>query len=93
MVILTPATHYPQEESFYLFQPTVQLKVIRLTEKSSDIIGNRRIDFSACSVVPQPTTLQRALYKVCMKHVLYIGITGKATERNFDVMSQSFKHA
>jgi hypothetical protein len=29
-------------------------------EKSNDLIGNRTRDLPACSVVPQPTTLQRA---------------------------------
>jgi hypothetical protein len=29
-------------------------------EKSNDLIGNRIHDFSACSIVPQPTTLLNA---------------------------------
>jgi hypothetical protein len=29
-------------------------------EKSSDLIGNGTRDLSTCSLVPQPTTLQRA---------------------------------
>jgi hypothetical protein len=29
-------------------------------EKSNDLIGNRTRDHSACSIVPQPTTLPRA---------------------------------
>jgi hypothetical protein len=34
---------------------------IRSIEKSDDLIGNRTHDFPACSIVPQPTTLPRAL--------------------------------
>jgi hypothetical protein len=35
---------------------------IRSTEKSNDIIGNQTRNLSACSIVPQPTTLPRATY-------------------------------
>jgi hypothetical protein len=31
--------------------------MIRSIEKSNDLIGNETRDISACSVVPQPTTL------------------------------------
>jgi hypothetical protein len=34
---------------------------ITLTEKLNDLIGNRTRDLPACSIVPQPTTLQRAV--------------------------------
>jgi hypothetical protein len=33
---------------------------IRLIKKSNELIGNRTRDLSACSIVPQPTTLPRA---------------------------------
>jgi hypothetical protein len=33
---------------------------IRSSKKSNDFIRNRTRDFSACSIVPQPTTLLRA---------------------------------
>jgi hypothetical protein len=35
---------------------------IRSIEKSNDI-GNRKRDLTACSIVPQPTTLQRSPFK------------------------------
>jgi hypothetical protein len=34
---------------------------IRSIEKSNDLIGNRTLDLPACSIVPRPTTLPRAL--------------------------------
>jgi hypothetical protein len=43
---------------------------IRSIEKFSDFIGIRTDDLPACSIVPQPTTLQRALYY--LRHVVYI---------------------
>jgi len=37
-------------------------------KKSDDIIGNRTLDLSACSAVPQPTAPPRALKKYTEKH-------------------------
>jgi hypothetical protein len=58
-----PAALYPQEDSWYSFLSRPQdhgaAGRIRLIEKSSDLIGNRTRDLSACSIVPQP----RAPYK------------------------------
>jgi hypothetical protein len=39
--------------------------LVRSTEKSSDIIGNRTRDLPACSLMPQPTTLPCAPYLFC----------------------------
>jgi hypothetical protein len=39
---------------------------IRSIEKSNALIGNGTGDFSACSTVPQPTTLRRAPQKECV---------------------------
>jgi hypothetical protein len=36
---------------------------IKSIEKLNDLIGNRTRDFPACSIVPKPTTLPRALYR------------------------------
>jgi hypothetical protein len=43
---------------------------IRLTEKSSDFMGNRTRDLPACNIVPQPTTLLRATsHTVCTQYI------------------------
>jgi hypothetical protein len=39
----------------------VRLKGVGKLEKSNDLIANRTCDFPDCSIVPQPTTLPRAL--------------------------------
>jgi hypothetical protein len=39
----------------------VRLEELGKLTKSNDLIGNRRRDLSVCSIVPQPTTLPRAL--------------------------------
>jgi hypothetical protein len=39
---------------------------MRSNEKSNDLIGNRTRDLPACSVVPQSTTLRRALNKLSL---------------------------
>jgi hypothetical protein len=63
----TPAAHYPQEDSWYSFlleagstSGPYSAGRIRSIEISSDFIGNRTRDLSACSTVPQSTMLPRA---------------------------------
>jgi hypothetical protein len=41
---------------------------VRSIEKSNILIGNRIRDLPACSIVPQPTTLPRAPYKIGLKN-------------------------
>jgi hypothetical protein len=38
----------------------VRLEGLGILKKSSNLIGNSNRDLSACSIVPQPTTLPRA---------------------------------
>jgi hypothetical protein len=38
----------------------VRLEGLGQLKKSSDFIGNRTYDLSACSILPQPITLPRA---------------------------------
>jgi hypothetical protein len=52
-------------------------------KKSNDLIGNRSHDLPACSIVPQPTTLPRALERylwsirnVCVIYINKISATG-----------------
>jgi hypothetical protein len=41
----------------------VQLEILgKLGKKNKDLIGTGTRDLSACSIVPQPTTLPRALH-------------------------------
>jgi hypothetical protein len=69
VVNLTRRPHlYPQEDSWYSFlleaesiQGHSAAGRIRSIEKSNDLIGNQTHDLPACSIVPQPTTLPRAL--------------------------------
>jgi hypothetical protein len=56
----------PQEVSCYSFLLEAESTPghsaagkIRSIEKSNNLIGNRTCDFSACIIVPQPTTLPR----------------------------------
>jgi hypothetical protein len=58
---------YPQEDSWYSFLLEAESNQchsaagrIRSIEKCSDLIENRTRGLPACSIVPQPTTLQRA---------------------------------
>jgi hypothetical protein len=47
----------------------VRLEVLGL-EKSSDLIGNGTLDLPACSIVSQPTKLQRRMVGLLMNNEL-----------------------
>jgi hypothetical protein len=49
----------------------VQLEGLGELKKPNDLIGNRTRDFPACSIVPQPTTLPRALKHIPKDHNIY----------------------
>jgi hypothetical protein len=68
------AALYTQEDSWYSFLLEAgRLKGhsaagrIRSIEKSNDLIGNQTSYLLDCSIVPQPTTLPRAMLIVCRK--------------------------
>jgi hypothetical protein len=54
-----PGTHFRQKMSGP--QGHSAAGRIRSIEKSNDLIGIRTRDLPACSIVPQPTTMPRAL--------------------------------
>jgi hypothetical protein len=54
---------------------------IRSIEESNDFIGNRTRDLPACSIMPQPTTLPRALMALWR---YYPGICPGSTEENHE---------
>jgi hypothetical protein len=50
----------------------VRLEGLGKLKKSNDLIGTRSHDLPACSIVPQPTTLQRAPIYIYIYIYLYI---------------------
>jgi hypothetical protein len=64
-------THPPGRSSLLIFvtgwvdpRAIVRLEGLGKLKKSSDLMGNRTCDLPACSIVPQPTTLSRAPFKM-----------------------------
>jgi hypothetical protein len=56
----------------------VRLEGLGELEKSNDLIGNVTCDFPACSIVPQPTALPRAL--LATERCMFLMIAVKQTQ-------------
>jgi hypothetical protein len=85
-----PAVLYRQEDSWcsFLFEAESTPGPTGSTENTNDLIRNRTPDLPGCSMMPQPTTLQRAP----LIYVINIKIYFKAELRTVVICSVIYYH-